>query len=136
FRRGMTVSVGGTLASILHTAENQIVAVAPVLSDGTKSIAIQDATSGAITTMTNALDYGTASSNQLILLAGSNPATPVGTDAPNPVRVRVVLPDGVTGVAGVPVAFSVLPASILTVCGASSCTIQTDNSGEAASSVT
>ena len=41
------------------------------------------------------LNYGTIN-GLLTLLLGSNPQVPVGTQAPNPVRVRVTESDGVT----------------------------------------
>lgn len=136
FRRGMTVNIGGTSAPILYVADNQIIAAAPLLSDGQKDVVVADASSGATTTMTNALQYGLAAGSQLILVSGSNPSTPVGADAPNPIRVKVVAADGVTGVPKIPVTFSVTPPSLLSPCGLSSCTIQTDDSGEASTGVT
>jgi hypothetical protein len=70
-----------------------------------------------------------------VLLTGSNPATPVGADAPTPMRVRVVAADGVTPVPAVPVTFSVPTASLLMPCGASSCVVLSDDGGEAASTL-
>ncbi len=54
-------------------------------SDGPQTITISDPVSGAFSIMTNALTFGAASTDRIVLLQGVNPPTPVGTQAANPV---------------------------------------------------
>jgi len=56
--------------------------------------------------MINALTYGAASTDLLQLLQGSEPSTPVGSQAAKPIRARIVASDGVTPVNGAAVAWS------------------------------
>ena len=135
FRPGVTVTMGGVNAAIMHTAEDQIIAAAASLPDGSKTVVVTDPITGATSTMTDALQYGPAVGSQLVLVSGSNPSIPVGADAPNAIRVRVVAADGLTGVPATPVAFSVSSASILSPCSTGNCSIQTDDTGEAATVV-
>ena len=105
---------------------------APPFGDGPQSITITDPATGGSTTMTGALTYGAAASDTIILLGGLNPSTPVGTQAPNPVSVRVVAADGVTPVSGATIGWTTSNATQLSACGgASSCSITTDQSGSA-----
>jgi hypothetical protein len=87
--------------------------------------------------MTDALTYGAGPNDSIGLIAGSNPATPVGAVAANPIRVGAYADDGVTPVAGASIFFSVAPAAGLGACaGASSCTLLTDESGQVSTRVT
>ena len=81
FRRGVTVTMGGINAAIVHTAEDQIIAAAVSLPDGSKTVVLTDPITGATSTMTDALQYGPAVGSQLVLVSGSNPSVPVGADA-------------------------------------------------------
>src|SRR5262249_44023884 len=93
--------------------------------------------SGASSTMTGALVYGAAPTDNLVLLSGSNPAIPVGVQATNPFRVRVVASDGVTPVSGATIGWNAVGSVQLSVCGgASSCSVTTDQSGYASTWLT
>ena len=83
-----TVMVGTNSATVLSQQAGQIVISAPALSDSTQTIYLQDSATGLTAEMDNVLNYGTIN-GLLTLLLGSNPQVPVGTQAPNPVRVRV-----------------------------------------------
>jgi len=89
--------------------------------------------------MTGALSYGPAvAPDRMTLISAPSGTVQVGTkDALSLFAVRVVLGDGVTPVAGVPVTFSV-PAggAQFGACGAASCVVITDATGLAASAVT
>jgi hypothetical protein len=137
FAPGLTVSVGSRAVPLLATNSSQILLVAPLKSDGPQTITITDPASGSISTMTNALTMGAASTDQIVLLQGTNPQTPVGTQAANALRVRVVASDGVTAVNGATVVWSTTNGATLSVCGgASSCSVATDESGIASTSIT
>src|SRR5438046_10712722 len=87
--------------------------------------------------MANVLIYGAGPTDTIKLVAGSNPATPGGGEAVNPIRIRVVAADGVIPVSGASVFFTATPAVSFSACnGASSCTVLTDQSGQASTRVT
>ncbi len=87
--------------------------------------------------MTNALTFGAASTDSIILLQGVNPPTPVGTQAANPVTVRVVASDGITPVNGATVGWTTTNGATLSACaGASTCSAISDESGIASTWVT
>ena len=137
FTPGLTVSVGSHAVPLLATNSSQILLVAPPKSDGPQTITITDPASGSVSTMTNALTMGAASTDQIVLLQGTNPQTPVGTQAANPLRVKVVVSDGVTAVNGATVVWSTTNGATLSVCGGvSSCSVATDESGIASTSIT
>jgi hypothetical protein len=107
-----------------------MLAAVPAQSDGLQSVTITDPVSGAFSIMTNVLTFGAASTDRIILLQGGNPPTPVGTQATNPVTVRVVASDGVTPVSGATVGWSATNATELSTCGgASACSATSDESG-------
>jgi len=60
---------------------------APPMKDGVQDIGLSDTRTGAASTMTGVLTYGAGPSDNIRLLLGTNPATPVGGQAPNPVRI-------------------------------------------------
>ncbi len=137
FTPGLTVSVGSHAVPLLATNASQILMAAPPQSDGPQTITITDPASGSSSTMTNALTMGAASTDQIVLLQGTNPQTPVGTQAANALRVRVVASDGVTAVNGATVVWSTTNGATLSVCGgASSCSVVTDESGIASTAIT
>ncbi len=132
FPPGVSATVGGIPAAPLAIYSGQMLLAAPPSGDGPQSITITDPATGGSTTMTGALTYGAAASDTIILLGGLNPSTPVGTQAPNPVSVRVVAADGVTPISGATIGWTTSNATQLSACaGASSCSITTDQSGSA-----
>ncbi len=137
FAPGLTVTVGSHVVPLLATNSGQILLAAPPQSDGLQTITITDPASGSVSTMTNALNMGAASTDQIVLLQGTNPQTPVGTQAANPLRVKVVASDGVTAVNGATVAWTTTNGATLSVCGgASSCSVVSDESGLASTAIT
>jgi hypothetical protein len=137
FAPGLTVTVGSQVVPLLATNSSQILLAAPAQSDGPQTVTITDPASGAVSTMTNALTIGAASTDQIILLQGTNPQTPVGTQAANPLRVRAVASDGVTVVNGATIVWTTTNGATLSVCGGgSSCSVVTDESGMTSTSIT
>ena len=87
--------------------------------------------------MTGALTYGAAESDNIILLHGLNPSTPVGTQAANPVSVSVLAADGVTPVSGATIRWSANNGLQFSACsGASLCSVTSDLNGNAATWLT
>jgi hypothetical protein len=137
FAPGLTTTVGSASATALAIDAGQMILAAPALSDGPESITITNPVTGATTTMTDALTYGAAATDNLVLLNGLNPSTPVGTQATNPVSVRVLAADGVTPVAGATIAWSATNGVQLSACnGAPSCSVTSDEDGNAATWLT
>jgi hypothetical protein len=137
FRTNAAATIASITAPVLAASASQVIATAPAMADGMQSIGLRDPATGASSTMTNALTYGAGPSDTIKLIQGSNAATPVGGQAPNPIRVQVLARDGTTPVAGASVFFISTPASSLSACGgAASCTILTDDSGHASTRVT
>ena len=136
FNGSTGVSVGGASSTVASRTANLVVAATPALADGVQDVVVADAT-GASSTMTSALIYGAGPNDTIVLLAGSNPPVAVGTEAPNPVVVRVLAPDGVTPVSGASVYFNTTPAAALSACGgASACTVLSDEFGVASTRIT
>ena len=133
FAPGLTAAVGSTTATPLAVSAGRMMLAAPAHGDGPQNITITDPISGASTVMTNALMYGAAASDNIVLLGSAlNPWTPVGAQATYPVTVRVLAADGVTPVSGATVAWSATNAVRLSACaGASSCSVTSDQSGDA-----
>ncbi|MGA2858115.1 MAG: IPT/TIG domain-containing protein [Candidatus Sulfotelmatobacter sp.] len=129
---GQTATVGTSAAAVLAVNAGQMILDAPPNSDGPVSITISDATTGGSSIMTNALTYGAAASDNLVLLNGHNPPTPVGTEAPYAVIVEALASDGVTPVAGATSGWSATNSVQLSACSSSSsCTVTTDAGGVA-----
>ncbi|MFZ0818379.1 MAG: Ig-like domain-containing protein, partial [Candidatus Sulfotelmatobacter sp.] len=122
---------------LLATNASQMLVTAPGQGDGPQTITVTDPVSGASSVMTNALTFGAASTDKIIVLQGANPPTPVGAQATNPVSVRVVASDGVTPVAGATVGWTTTNGAELSVCGGvSNCSVTSDESGMASTWVT
>ena len=138
FKPGLQVSAAGNNGSTLSASASQIAVAMPAASqDGTATIQVSDPVSGAFSQMTDALTYGALASDRLLLLQGAEPATPVGSVAANPIRVRAVAADGVTPVSGATMAWSASNGLRFSACsGASSCSVLTDEAGESSSGVT
>ena len=137
FHSNTTVGIGAANVLLLAISANQVTATAPAMADGLQNLALSDPATGATSAMTGALTYGAASDDIIRLIAGSNPATPVGGEAPNPIRVQVLTADGMTPVAGASVFFTASPAVSFAACGGGgSCTLLSDESGEVSTRVT
>jgi hypothetical protein len=137
FSPGLTVAVGTASAPLLATNASQMLAAVPGQSDGAQTVTISDPVSGAFSIMTGALTFGAASTDILVLLEGVNPPTPVGTQAANPVTVRVVASDGITAVNGATVGWTATNGATLSACaGVSTCSAVSDEGGIASTWVT
>jgi len=132
FKPGLSATIAGMSAAQVAVSPGQIILDAPVAADGPHDITLSDPVSGSSTTMTAALNYGALTTDNILLLTSVNPSTPVGAQAPVPIRVQVVASDGVTPVAGATVGWSATNGLQLSACGgAPSCTVATDQSGNA-----
>jgi hypothetical protein len=137
FATGVTASVGGVVVTPLAIDAGRIILSVPAGADGRQDITIANPVNGASSTMTAVLTYGAAGSDNIILLTGINPNTPVGTQATNPVSVRILAADGVTPVNGATITWSASNSLQLSACGGlSSCSVITDQSGDAATWLT
>lgn len=136
FRPGNLATVGNGNGAVLTVSPTQVLLNAPPLPDGLQSITLSDPDTSSASTMTDVLTYGAGPTDSIRLIAGSNPATPVGAVAANPIRVGAYQSDGVTPVGGASIQFSVEPAAGFLACGyASSCTLLTDESGQVSTRV-
>jgi len=132
FAPGLTSTIGNTTAPQLAVSAGQMILSAPASTDGPQNITIADPVSGGSTTMTGVLTYGAAATDNIVLLYGLNPNTPVGTLATNPVTVRVLASDGVTPVSGATIGWSASNGLQLSACsGASSCSATSNQNGDA-----
>jgi hypothetical protein len=137
FASQLTAMVGSTAAPPLSVSTGQMILAAPAHADGLQSIAISDPVSGASSVMTSVLTYGAAASDNIVLLGGINRSTAVGTQAANPMTVRVLSADGVTPVSGATIGWSASGGLQLSSCGgASSCATSSDQNGYAATWLT
>ena len=133
FAPGLTANVGSTIAIPYAVGGSRMILAAPAHGDGVQNITISDPASGASSIMSNALTFGAAASDNLVLLGtGMNPTTPAGTQATSPMHVRVLAADGVTPVGGATISWSASNGVQLSACGGgSSCTVTSDATGEA-----
>jgi hypothetical protein len=137
FATGLDVNVGTASIPVLAASAGQLLVAVPAQSDGPQTITITDPVSTASSSLIGALTIGAAATDQIILVQGSNPPTPVGTQATYPVIVQVMAADGVTPVSGATIAWSATNNATLSACsGASACSVTTDESGLASSWMT
>ncbi len=137
FSSGLIAKLGNAVASQLSITAGQITITAPPRSDGLQDLAITDPATGASTSMTGALLYGAASTDNIVLVNGSNPSAPVGAQAAHPVIVRLFAADGNTPVPGATVGWSGNNSLQLSACSAaSSCSAVTDDNGYASTWIT
>jgi IPT/TIG domain len=137
FESNTKVAIASGNVAPLAISANQILLIAPPHADGMQNVSLSDPATGASSGMTAAVTYGAGPDDTIALVAGSNPWTPVGGEAPNPIMVHVLAPDGVTPVPGATVVFTSSLASSFSACaGASICPVVTDEGGMASSYVT
>ena len=136
FHSNVKAAVGGSNATVQSFTANQIQMTIPAKPDGVQDVVLSDPATQASSTMTGVITYGAGPSDTIKLILGSNATTPVGAQAPNPVIVQAVATDG-TPVVGASVMFSAVPDISFAACnGAATCTVLTDQSGEASSFMT
>jgi hypothetical protein len=115
---------------VLASSATRLLVATPVLTDGTYDVLLNDTNTGGSSTMTGILIVGADATDSIKLISGTNPATPVGGQAPGPFTVQVVESDGVTPVAGASVQFTSSPLVAFSACsGSTNCTVLTDQSG-------
>ena len=132
-----SVKLGTRAMSVLASSATRLLVGSKAAPDGIYDVLLQDVSSGGSSTMTSALIVGAGPSDTIKMISGANPGTPVGGRAPSPFSVLVLAADGLTPVAGASVQFSSSPAIGLSTCaGAPSCTVLTDQSGMASTSLT
>ena len=137
FHSDTAVSIGKTSVAALSTSAGQILLLAPAQADGLQNVTLIDPATGASSIMTGVLTYGAGLTDTLKLIYGSNPWTPVGGQAPNPIRVQVLQADGVTPVSGASVFFSASPPTQFLACSnATTCNVVSDATGQAWTYVT
>jgi hypothetical protein len=137
FRSNTQASISGLKSTVLAASADQVVMNTPPMEDGPQNITLNDPATGATSVMTEVVTYGAGANDILQLLAGSNPSTAVGGEAPNPIRVQVLGPNGVTPVTGASVFLTSSPAASISICGnAASCTVFSDESGEVSTRIT
>ncbi len=138
FSPGQQVTVAGNNATTLSASASQMQASLPAASiDGAATIQVTDPANGAFSQMIGALTYGAAATDLLLPLQLAEPATPVGSVAASPLRVRAVGADGVTPVNGATIAWSATNGLQFSACSAaSSCSVLSDAAGESSTQVT
>ncbi len=131
FQQNTQVQIASAKVPLLAASAKQLLITAPAQADGVLDMSVIDPPTNASSVMSGVLTYGAGPSDLLVLVAGSNPGTPVGGQAPNPIVVRAVQSDGVTAVAGGSIFLTSSPALAFSVCnGASSCTVMSDGTGQ------
>jgi hypothetical protein len=137
FLTNTAVALGPARPPLAAISAKQMLVNAPPMADGIQNVVLSDASTGAISTMTGVLTYGAGPTDTITLLSGPNPATPVGGQLVNPIRVQVLASDARTPVPGASVFFTSSPAVAFSACGGgASCTVPTDQSGQAVTGVT
>ena len=115
---------------VLASSATQLLVDTPATADGVYDVQLSDINTGSNSVMSSVMTVGAGPSDLIKLVSGTNPATPVGGQAPSPFTVVVVASDGVTTVAGASVQFTSSPAVAFSACaGAASCTVLSDQSG-------
>jgi hypothetical protein len=137
FAPGLAVAVGSANATPLAVGAGDMILALPPLADGLQTVTITDPVSGAFSIMTNTITFGAADTDSIVLVKGTNPTTPVGTQANNPITVRAVADGGVIPVAGATIVWSASNGAALSACGgASTCSAVSDESGNASTWIT
>lgn len=90
FESNTRVTVNNFSVAPLAVSANQILLNAPPEADGVQNVALTDPPTLANSVLTGALIYGAGPNDTIKLIAGSNPWTPVGGQAPNPLIVQAV----------------------------------------------
>ncbi len=137
FESNTRLTVNNLNTPPLSVTANQMLFNAPPQPDGVQNVALTDPPTLASSVLTGVLTYGAGPNDQIKLIAGSNPATPDGGQAPNPIQVQVLGPDGATPVPGASVFFTASPPVTFSACGGgNSCTVLSDDTGQASTFAT
>jgi hypothetical protein len=128
FAANMQVTVGSVVVPATLAGADKIAFQSPALPDATYGIVVRDPATGATSEIENALRIGAADA-RIILVSGSNPQVPVGTQAPNPMRISVVDLNTGDPIAGATVVVSAPAAVGIAGCSQNPCTLGTNQSG-------
>ncbi|MGH9523232.1 MAG: hypothetical protein ACRD3E_11950, partial [Terriglobales bacterium] len=133
FRPGLQVDNGVSSGLVLSQSATQLqISLPSAVVDGAATVEVTDPATGSYSQMVGALTYGAAASDLLRLLLGGSQTSPVGAQAPSPIRMRAVASDGITPVNGATVAWAATNGVQLSTCGgAAGCSVLTDGAGEA-----
>lgn len=132
-----TVLAANLPAPVLASSATQLLVDAPAAADGVYDLQLGDTASGGSSLMSGVLTVGAGPTDLIKMISGTNPATPVGGQAPDPFTVMVVAADGVTPVPGASVQFTSSPAVAFSTCaGAPGCAVLSDQSGIASTFMT
>lgn len=141
FRPGNTVTINGIPATVSSWTSNTITATVPSLHDLGSSTAlvadvtVNDLVTGGVTVMSRALTYGTPVPTLNLLTA---PSGTIASGQPStiPLAVRALAADGLTPLAGQAITFTASAGTVnFGACGAATCTLQTDATGSASTTV-
>lgn len=141
FRAGMKVTVNGRVAAVTSwSATSLTVALAPAWASGVTSeliadVVVTDPQTKGSSTMYGAVTYA-APTEQMTLVSAPTGTVYAGDTTPVGFGVKVVLEDGITPVQGESVVFSANATNVMLGCGAATCTVTTDASGLASTTVT
>ena len=139
FQPGSTVTVAGKPATVNSTTATKLVVSVPTLQSIGRGqgfwadVTVRDPLTGATTTMTQAISYGSATDSLALVSA---PAAKVQTGTATVFAVRAVAPDAVTSIVGESVVFSAVTGAVTLACGSSLCPVITDAAGIAKINVT
>jgi hypothetical protein len=140
FRAGNQVTINGVQAVISSWTATTIVVVAPpfpTIPAAPVDIAVTDLSTHGTTVMTGALTYASIAPDIMTLVSAPSGNVAMGTPAAVPFAVRVLLGDGVTPVAGLPVTFSTNSGNaVFAACSTTPCILLTDANGLASTTVT
>jgi hypothetical protein len=148
FRPGNTVTVDGVAATVQSWTASQIVATVPTshaLGHGTAAITaditVTDPSTGGTTVMSQALAYAAAAAENMQLISAPTGTLTTGTAAATAFAVKILAADGVTPVAGESITFSATgtgtgTAALFNPCGTATCTLITDATGVASTTIT
>ncbi len=145
FRIGNQVRVNGVLAAVTSWSSTSLsVTVPPMTAVGAVDqvavdVVANDVSTGAVSTMTGALTFDSSPvlPNSMKLVSAPVGTMVVGSAATPAFAVQILKGDGVTPVAAEPVSFTVTGGTaVFSACAAAACTVTTDASGMASTSVT
>ncbi len=117
FRPGSTVTVAGQPATVNSTTANTLVVSVPTLQSlgrgrgSWADITVRDPATGATTTMTQAISYG-STTDSLSLVSAPSAKVQTGLRTMTSFAVRAIAPDGFTPIAGEPIVFSAVTGAV------------------------
>ncbi len=138
FHANTTAAVASANAAVLAVSPNQVIVGTAAMIDGVQNLTLRDPTTGASSGMTDALTYGAGPSDIIKLVQGSNPAISAGRAGAKPDSSTGAGPGWHNSGERSQRLFHFHSSGlVLSACGgAGSCTLLTDESGQASTRVT